>query len=53
MLTVVFTLSISITIINTIHGMNISLPGSQLNQFQIPWKIYYFDISNININIKL
>ncbi len=34
MLTVVFTLSIPITIINTIHDMNISLPGSQLNQFQ-------------------
>jgi magnesium transporter len=34
MLTVVFTLSIPITIISTIYGMNISLPGSDLNQFQ-------------------
>lgn len=34
MLTVVFTLSIPITIISTIYGMNISLPGSDLNRFQ-------------------
>ena len=34
MLTVVFTLSIPITIIITIYGMNISLPGSDLHQFQ-------------------
>jgi hypothetical protein len=36
---------------NTIYGMDISLPRSQLI-ITIPWKkIYYFDISNIiNIN---
>jgi magnesium transporter len=34
MLTVVFTLSIPITIVSTIYGMNISLPGSNMIQFQ-------------------
>jgi len=33
-LTVVFTLSIPITVISTIYGMNISLPGSDMVQFQ-------------------
>ena len=32
-LTVVFTLSIPITIVSTIYGMNISLPGSDVNYF--------------------
>ena len=34
MLTVVFTLSIPITVVSTIYGMNISLPGSDIIQFQ-------------------
>jgi len=34
MLTVVFTLSIPITVVSTIYGMNISLPGSDMIQFQ-------------------
>ncbi|HEX2408214.1 MAG TPA: CorA family divalent cation transporter, partial [Nitrososphaeraceae archaeon] len=34
MLTVVFTLSIPITVVSTIYGMNISLPGSDMIQLQ-------------------
>ena len=34
MLTVVFTLSIPIMVVSTIYGMNISLPGSDMTQFQ-------------------
>lgn len=34
MLTVVFTLSIPLTVVSTIYGMNISLPGSDIIQFQ-------------------